>query len=70
VTDDGGFCDAVIHRPVKDVQVSSANPAMRNANLDLACIRSDRDALPDADLFISLVKRGFQSTPPICFPVS
>jgi hypothetical protein len=55
---------------VKDVQVSSANPAMRNANLDFARGRSDRDTFPDTDLFISLVKRGFQSTPPICFPVS
>jgi hypothetical protein len=70
VADNSGFCDSVIHHPVKDMQVSSANPAMRNANLDLARSRSDLDAFPDADLFISLVKRGFQSAPPICFPVS
>jgi hypothetical protein len=32
VADDSGFGHAVIHRAVKDVQVGSANAAMRNAN--------------------------------------
>jgi hypothetical protein len=62
VTQDLGNVDAVIHRPVENVKVGTADPAIRNLDLHLGRLRRNRRAVPDAYSLVPFVKRRFKRT--------
>src|SRR5262249_32399428 len=47
--------DAVVHFPVKDMQVRAADAAVRYLDLYLSGARRDGSAIADANLFLALV---------------